>query len=323
MEEFDIIVENEEPLDVSPEIKDDFIRGEKGEKGDANKLTIGTVTKGENASATITGESPNQILNLVLPKGDTGEKGQDGDTPIKGEDYFTEAEIQQIKQDILADISSFDLQVVETLPTENIQEKTIYLVPNVEAKENNVYDEYIYVNSIWEIIGSTAVDLTDYYNKTEVDKKIDNIQGNEIYVGSVEEAPESAKLIIDGDEEESEEQKDIYSTSEVKTNKLWFGKPVYRKMFIIDRTINSGLNQNEWQHGIENVDFIYINYGMSFDTGGYINSLSSTLQLEPEYNYCTFEFTVNQSSIRERAYTHDSALVHKSYVCLEYTKTTD
>lgn len=73
-------------------------------------------------------------------------------------------------------IEGFDVIKVETLPTENIQEKTIYLVPNTQSKENNVYDEYIYVNSTWEIIGSTAVDLSNYYNKEEVDNKVANIQ---------------------------------------------------------------------------------------------------------------------------------------------------
>lgn len=43
-----------------------------------NTLTIGTVTTGDagsQASATITGETPNQTLNLTIPKGDTGEAG--------------------------------------------------------------------------------------------------------------------------------------------------------------------------------------------------------------------------------------------------------
>ena len=47
-------------------------------------ITIGTVTNGDTASATITGDSPNYTLNLVLPKGakgDAGEKGADGITP--------------------------------------------------------------------------------------------------------------------------------------------------------------------------------------------------------------------------------------------------
>ncbi len=41
-------------------------------KGEPNTLTIGEVTKGDEAQASITGESPNQTLNLVLPKGDRG-----------------------------------------------------------------------------------------------------------------------------------------------------------------------------------------------------------------------------------------------------------
>ena len=47
-------------------------------------ITIGTVTSGDTASATITGDSPNYTLNLVLPKGakgDAGTNGTDGVTP--------------------------------------------------------------------------------------------------------------------------------------------------------------------------------------------------------------------------------------------------
>jgi len=54
-------------------------QGPQGDAGPANTLSIGTVTKGEEAEATITGESPNQTLNLVLPKGDKGERGDKGD----------------------------------------------------------------------------------------------------------------------------------------------------------------------------------------------------------------------------------------------------
>lgn len=66
-------------------------KGDKGDKGDigntglSNVLTIGTVTKGDNASATITGTSPSQVLNLVLPKGDQGIQGEKGDKGDTGE----------------------------------------------------------------------------------------------------------------------------------------------------------------------------------------------------------------------------------------------
>lgn len=54
-------------------------------KGDANVLNIGTVESGETASATISGDTPNQTLNLVLPKGDKGDKGDVGETGPRGE----------------------------------------------------------------------------------------------------------------------------------------------------------------------------------------------------------------------------------------------
>lgn len=45
----------------------------KGDKGDPNSLSIGTVTSSLNPSATITGSAPNQVLNLVLPSQSTSE----------------------------------------------------------------------------------------------------------------------------------------------------------------------------------------------------------------------------------------------------------
>lgn len=54
------------------------LKGVKGDRGDigpvgpSNSISIGTVTHGDEASATITGDSPNQVLNLVLPRGEAG-----------------------------------------------------------------------------------------------------------------------------------------------------------------------------------------------------------------------------------------------------------
>ena len=74
--------------------KDNFkcymVKGEKGEKGETgpiadNHLQIGTVTSGATASAEIVGESPNQTLNLVLPKGDKGDEGEQGEKGDPGD----------------------------------------------------------------------------------------------------------------------------------------------------------------------------------------------------------------------------------------------
>ena len=61
--------------------------------------------------------------------------------------------------------SSIKMLIVDTLPTENISENTIYLVSNNSSNTNNIYTEYVYINSNWEIIGSTDIDLSNYLQK--------------------------------------------------------------------------------------------------------------------------------------------------------------
>ena len=58
--------------------------GPQGPAGPANVLTIGSVTSGKVASATITGEAPNQVLNLVLEKGEQGKQGIQGEQGKQG-----------------------------------------------------------------------------------------------------------------------------------------------------------------------------------------------------------------------------------------------
>ncbi len=67
---------NEEARETAETAREQYITDLKGRvdagefKGDPNVLSIGTVEKGNEAKASITGNSPNQKLNLVLPKGD-------------------------------------------------------------------------------------------------------------------------------------------------------------------------------------------------------------------------------------------------------------
>lgn len=75
----------------------------------------------------------------------------------------------------IKDIHSFEIQVVNQLPTANISTHTLYLVPSEKTEDNNTKDEYIYVNNGWEMVGTTKVDLSNYYTKPEVDEKVDNL----------------------------------------------------------------------------------------------------------------------------------------------------
>ena len=71
--------------------------------------------------------------------------------------------------------------VVQTLPTQDISTSTIYFVPSSDPSASNYYDEYINLDGTsqgWELIGTTAIDLTDYYTKGEVDALLATINGN-------------------------------------------------------------------------------------------------------------------------------------------------
>ena len=69
--------------------------------------------------------------------------------------------------------AGFDVQVVQTLPATG-EAHTLYFVPSADPKTQNIYDEYLYANNAWEQVGSTAVDMSDYYTKTQVDNLLVN-----------------------------------------------------------------------------------------------------------------------------------------------------
>ena len=63
-----ITITKPKTLTVVVEPSDEVIQvRDPGVSGPANVIAIGTVTSGVAAAATITGTSPNQVLNLVLP----------------------------------------------------------------------------------------------------------------------------------------------------------------------------------------------------------------------------------------------------------------
>ena len=71
--------------------------------------------------------------------------------------------------DMMRNISTLNLAIVESLPTEDISTTTIYLVAKTGGEERNIYDEYIYVAEKWEKIGDTEtkIDLTGYIKNTD------------------------------------------------------------------------------------------------------------------------------------------------------------
>lgn len=70
-------------------------------------------------------------------------------------------------------VNSLKKEIVNALPTQDIDSNTIYLVPKTTAGTDDVYDEYLYINNNWEHLGDTSIDLSNYYTSSEVDDLLD------------------------------------------------------------------------------------------------------------------------------------------------------
>jgi hypothetical protein len=85
---------------------------------------------------------------------------------LKSETY-TQAEVDAL----IAAIVTIDIQVVASLPISDISTTTIYLVPTSDPELQNIYDEYINTDGTsggWELIGTTAIDLSNYVTTTDL-----------------------------------------------------------------------------------------------------------------------------------------------------------
>lgn len=62
-------------------------------------------------------------------------------------------------------IDKLKKSIVSALPSSNIDANTIYLVPKSSTESGNYYDEYMYINGKWELIGNSKTDMTGFVKK--------------------------------------------------------------------------------------------------------------------------------------------------------------
>ncbi len=97
--------------------------------------------------------------------------------------YYLKSETYSASQidQMLAAIKQFQYEPVTVLPEASAQTVgKIYLVPSADPKTQNTKDEYITLTTVeegtttysWECIGSTTIDLSNYYTKTQTDTAI-------------------------------------------------------------------------------------------------------------------------------------------------------
>lgn len=72
----------------------------------------------------------------------------------------------------IGNLTQFQVQIVNMLPIENIDIHTIYFVPMSMSSAADSYYEYMYIDEAWELIGTTQIDLSNYYTKKEVEQYV-------------------------------------------------------------------------------------------------------------------------------------------------------
>lgn len=85
-------------------------------------------------------------------------------------DAYTKGETDSAIATAVANAGHLKRTIVEALPdVGDADEHTIYMVGDGEGEGNQKYEEFMLVNGAFEKIGDSAVDLTDYALKTEVE----------------------------------------------------------------------------------------------------------------------------------------------------------
>lgn len=84
--------------------------------------------------------------------------------------YYNKTEVDQK----ISQIKKFKTKVVSVLPTEDIEEETIYLV-KLDESSPDMYEEYIYVDGLWELLGRQSVNLVDYVT-LDTDQEITGVK---------------------------------------------------------------------------------------------------------------------------------------------------
>ena len=112
------------------------------------------------------------ILKMKMSADDDGsiDVSQVAD-PVEDLDIANKQYVDKLITSLLSDLVTIQYVIVQELPQTG-SPGTIYFILNDSSESENVYDEYIYVNSSFEKLGSTTLDLSDYMLKTEATQKI-------------------------------------------------------------------------------------------------------------------------------------------------------
>lgn len=101
----------------------------------------------------------NGCVNVAVPT--------DNKDLTNGAGYQTAEEVQTAINNAIGTMTGVSFELVDSLPDTGTS-GIIYLVASSEGAEQNGYDEYLYINSAWEKIGTTDADLTGYVKSSDL-----------------------------------------------------------------------------------------------------------------------------------------------------------
>ena len=114
--------------------------------------------------------------------------------------YAKSADVTKEIASAVSGVTQIDYSVVESLPSTG-KKGIIYLVANSDSG-NNIYDEYIYINSKFEKLGSREMDLSSYAKKTDIPTKVSSLTNDSGYQTAAQVTSAiNAKLVVMTDTE--------------------------------------------------------------------------------------------------------------------------
>ena len=149
------------------------------------------------------------------------------------------------------------MEIVEELPITNISTTTIYLKLRQDGEENNVYEEYVYINEKWEMIGTTAMKIDGLATEEFVNKRIEDFHPTYEY-----EIPELEGATWFRFAEVSDESK---NSSAIFTMDL-YGTRISEEPVKLDLTANPTLKAGE-KHDLK-INLSLYNYILAMNNGG-------------------------------------------------------
>lgn len=114
--------------------------------------------------------------------------------------YAKSSDVTKEIASAVSGVTQIDYSVVEALPSTG-KKGVIYLVAN-SGSGNNIYDEYIYINSKFEKLGSREMDLSSYAKKTDIPTKVSSLTNDSGYQTAAQVTSAiNAKLVVMTDTE--------------------------------------------------------------------------------------------------------------------------